>query len=295
MGVALSLPRADAVTEELLSPVPDVTQEELRALRDRLVADLGPLAAELPAGARLVLDGFRLSVARRRPERCAEADPPFVPTPATCRRAVGVAAVDRLLRRRAAGPAEAVAQVLAAGAEDAALAERGEVPRAPWWARWYAELGHGGRAVVAAEAVTWATQLWSALAWDRLGGLPVVGGHDDWWDLPGSKALALKGRADVRARLGARSVLVVMGTGLPDAGQRTELLFPALVASLAGGARAVPGRVVGLWPASGQVRVAPVDAPALDRCAQEIVGAVATWVDGLLEQAGPLAVTPAAS
>lgn len=286
MAVALRLPRAAALTEELLSPVPDVEQTELRAVRELLVEALTPIAAEIPPGQRLVLDAFGLSVARRQPERCASAPPPFVPTPGACRRAVGVAAVERCLRRRAAGPVHAVADVLAAGLDDAVEAGSGGV-RAPWWATWYASLGDGGRAVVAAEAVTWATQLWTALDWGVVDGPVVVGGHDDWWDLPGSRSLVLKGRADVRARVGTRGVLVVMRTGIPDTGSRAELLFPALVSALAGAARAVPGRVLGIWPASGQVRVVPVDTAALRACARDVVSAAATWVDGLIEQASP--------
>ncbi len=272
------------MTEELLSPVPDVPVEELRGVRELLVGALAPLAAEIPPGVRLVLDGYRLALARRRPERCAAPEPAFSPTPAACRRAVGLAAVERCARRRAGGPMQAVAQILASGAEDAVGAGEGS-PRAPWWAPWYASLAEGGRSVVAAEAVTWATQLWTALDWDKLGPA-VVGGHDDWWDVPGTRALTLKGRAEVRARLGARAVLVVVGGGAPDGGSRSELVFPALVSSLAGGARAVPGRVLGLWPASGQVRVVPVDAPALRRGADDVAAAVRTWVDGLLERSG---------
>lgn len=286
MAVALSLPRASAVTEELLSPVPEVDAAELRAVRQLVVDALTPIAAEVPAGKRLVLDTYGLAVARHHPERCATAQAPFVPTPVTCRRAVGVAAAERCVRRRAAGPAQAVADVLAAGVEDALEAGRGGV-RAPWWATWYAALPPGGRAVVAAEAVTWATQLCTALDWGLVEGPVVVGGHDDWWDLPGSRSLVLKGRADVRARVGQRAVLVVMRTGIPDAGSRAELLFPALVSSLAGAARAVPGRVLGLWPATGQVRVVPVDGAALRSCVDDVAAAAATWVDGLIEQARP--------
>lgn len=285
MGVALSLPRAVALTDELVSPMLDVDLGALRSVHDRLAAALMPMAAEIPPGARLVLDGYKLRIARLSPERCAEAERPFVASPAACRRAVGLVAVDRLVRRRAAGPTVAVADVLAAGLEDVEPAGRAEQVRPPWWAAWYASLGAGGRAAVAAEAVTWATQLWTALSWERVPGPVVVGGHDFWWDVPGSRALTLRGRSEVRAKVGTRSVLVSTGPRVPDVGHRTDLVFPALVASLAAGGRAVPGRVVGIWPASGQVRVVPVDVAALERCADEVVSAVGTWVDGLLEQA----------
>ncbi|HUY63463.1 MAG TPA: hypothetical protein VMV14_02985 [Acidimicrobiales bacterium] len=278
MGVALTLPRAGAVTDELLAPVLDISGETLSALRGDLVEALRSLASDLPGGERFVLDAYRFSTARRHPERCGTPEP-FAPSPARCRRAVGLAAVDRCLRRRARGPVEAVGQVLETGVDDAALVERGEAPRAPWWAKWYASLGPGGRAVVAAEAVTWCTQLWTALAWDRFPVRPQVGGRDDWWDEPSTGALTLHGRAEVRARVGQRPVLVVVHSSVPDAAATTALAFPALVAGLAGGPRAIPGRVVGLWPTSGQVRVLEVEEGALRRCADDVLSAVGTWVD----------------
>ncbi|HAM01706.1 MAG TPA: hypothetical protein DCQ30_05700 [Acidimicrobiaceae bacterium] len=285
MALTLSLPRAWTVTDELVASVPGLEPDELQRLRQRVVSELTPLAAELPEGVRLVLDGYRYRLAVRQPEQCAERAGPFTPSPAACRRAIGVVAVDRCLRRRAVGPADAVAQVLAAGAEDARRSEEGDGSRAPWWARWYAELGPGGRAAVAAEATTWATQLWTALAWDRIPPPVVIGGRHDWWDLPGQR-LTLRSRAEVRAQVDRRAVLAVVLSGAPDGTSRSELSFVALVSALAGGARSAPGRVLGLWPAAGQVRVVPVGARALEVAADELLSATATWVDALIEQRG---------
>lgn len=283
MGLSVCLPKAATLTDEVLAPVPSLGAEDLRAVRRRLLGALGPLAAELPAGERLVLDRYRLRTALSRPELTGGADEPFAPSPARCRRAVGLAAVDRCLRRRAAAPAQAVAHVLAAGAEDAARAASGELPRAPWWARWYAGLSAGAQAVVAAEATTWATQLWTALEWERLPVPVVVGGHDDWWDLPGRR-ITLRGRAEVRLHVEGRSVLLVVGQGVPGAVSRSELVFAALTCALAGGARSAPGRVVGLWPAAGAVRAVPVGARTLDGAVDEVLAATGTWVDALIER-----------
>jgi hypothetical protein len=41
--------------------------------------------------------------------------------------------------------------------------------------------------------------------------------------------------------------------------------------------------VVGLWPASGQVRILPVDGDTLAETATAVIAAVATWVDARLE------------
>ncbi len=278
------LPRATAVTEELLAAGPAVGAEALSQVRDRLVAAVSPVVADLPAGERLVLDGFRFSTALRHPERCVEGSTPFVPSPATCRRAVGLAAVDRCLRRRGTSPAEAVAEVLRCGAEDAAGAERDAAPRPPWWARWYGGLPAGARAAVAAEATTWATQLWTALDWEALPRPVVVGARDDWWEPPRSR-LTVRTRAEVRVRTSDGQALVVVKSGVPDGTSRSELAFVALGASLCSGAAGAPARVVGLWPAAGAVRVVAVSARVLHGAADEVVSASATWVDAHLERA----------
>ncbi|MHB8592816.1 MAG: hypothetical protein ACYDB3_00555 [Acidimicrobiales bacterium] len=280
----MRLPRAAAVTDAFVTRAQRVAAEALHQVRSDLVSSLVPLAAEIPSGERLVLDSYKFSIARRRPELCSEPDGAFTMSPATCRRAVGLAAVDRCLRRSARGPLEAVAQALDAGEQDAALAARGEAPGAPWWARWYASLPDGARAVVHAEAALWATQLWTALSWERFEDRPAVGARDDWFDLPGGRCLTLKGRADVRARVGDCPALVVVANAAPDAGWRSTLVFPAVVACLARGDRAVPVRVMGVWPASGHVRMVAVDADVLERCATDVVSAVAVWVDGLIER-----------
>ena len=88
--------------------------------------------------------------------------------------------------------------------------------RPPWWAEWYCGLGPGGRAVVEAEAVTWATQLSTALQWERFERPPVIGGRDDWWACPGARRLTLKGRADVRAIVEGRQALLVVSGGVPS-------------------------------------------------------------------------------
>jgi hypothetical protein len=113
--------------------------------------------------------------------------------------------------------------------------------------RWVADLSPAGRAAVGAEAVTWCTQLWSGLGWERLGRHLVIG-RDRWWDSPRSALLALRGRADVRTD---RSHLVVL-SGPRRGSVRAELALVLLVEALRsrGGP---PGHVVGWWPDSGHL------------------------------------------
>ena len=284
-GLSLALPRAKALTD-LLVAAPDgaVGADDIGLLREQLAGDLAALVEELPPGEKLRLDQFRLAMITDHPERLTGDEAPFVPSPATSRRAVGLDAVGRCLRRRSPSPAAAVAEILSLGAEDAADRSDPTV-RAPWWAAWYAGLSAGGRAMVEGEAVTWATQLWTALEWDRLT-QPVVGGPDDWWDCPGTRVLTLKGRADVRVRSDGRPALLVVGSGIPPARWRQALGFPALVAALARGERSLPTRVVGLWPASGQVRVLPIETATLTETAATVVCAVSTLVDARREARG---------
>jgi hypothetical protein len=285
-GMSTALPRARSLTGALLAPAPPpLSAADLAALAERLAGDLTALVADLPAGERLRLDAYRFALAREHPERCTAADGPFVPSPAICRRAIGLRAVERCVRRRSPSPAVAVGEVLAAGTEDVADSD-GSGNRAPWWASWYVGLTSGGRAMVEADAVTWATQLWTALEWHGQGQAPMVGGGDDWWDCPGTRVLTLHGRADVRVRAEGRPALLVMGSGLPPSDWRLELGFPALVAALARRGQSVPARVVGLWPASGQVRILAVDEVDLADVATAVVGAVATWVDARIEMSG---------
>jgi hypothetical protein len=214
-----------------------------------------------------------------------------VASPRTCRRAVGLLAAGRCVRGFAPGPQAAVRDILAAALED-----DGAEMLAPssWWVPWYRTLAPGGRGVVAAEAVTWATQMLTVLDWRRLARLPAVGGRDDWWQCPGPRRVALRGRADARFLVGRRPALFVVGTGSCGDDWRAELAFPALVSALGRAAPAAPCRVVGAWPCSGQVRVVSVDGALLKAAAGAVVAAVGTWVDARLEAAAPPRPQPAA-
>jgi hypothetical protein len=44
----------------------------------------------------------------------------------------------------------------------------------------------------------------------------------------------------------------------------------------------MPARVVGLWPASGLVRICEVDVAALSEAAAALVSAVGRWVEALV-------------
>jgi len=277
-------PRVTWLTDALLAPPGEhLSSTALAELRNDLGRDMHALGADFPPGRRLQIDAFKVLIAHRQPERCMAVEDTFVASPRVCRRAVGLAAVNRCVRGQAPCPSVAVAEVLAQGVEDASVAAETAAIKAPWWAQWYSELPHGARAVVSAEAITWATQLLMAVDWGRIPRLPVIGGRDDWWQGPGGSPLVLKGHADVRCLGQGRPALLVVASGRCRGDWRVELGFPALVSAVAHDARLAPCRVVGVWPQSGQVRVLAVDVAALRAAAAATISGVATWVDGQLE------------
>lgn len=282
-GLGLGFPRAAALTDALVAPTePGVPATELRELRAMLLRELPRLAARLGPTDRLQIGAHELWMAREHPERCRAEPDDFSPSPVRCRRAIGLAAVERCVRGRSPAPQVGVAEVLASAEEDhvAALGMPG-ASRPAWWAEWYVGLLPAARAVAQAEALTWATQLWTALDWTRFERPPVVGGRDDWWDCPGLRRLVLRGRSEVRAWVGNRQVMFTVASRFPGEGWRSDLAYRALVAGLSRGERSVPARVVGLWPASGLVRVCEVDGGALSEAASALTAAVGTWVDAV--------------
>jgi hypothetical protein len=173
----------------------------------------------------------------------APPDTPFAWSSRTARRALGLAALRALVAGDVTTPLDAVRWRVA---ESSRLVRGGSHMASPL-DRWVADLSPAGRAAVGAEAVTWCTQLWSGLSWERLGRHLVIG-RDRWWDSPRSALLALRGRAEVRTD---RSHLVVL-SGPRRASVRAELALVLLVEALRSRS-GPPGRVVGWWPDSGHL------------------------------------------
>jgi len=205
---------------------------------------------------------------------------PFRPTPARCRRAIGLRAVRAGMTGRFPTPITAVDAVL----DDVARRAIDGTPM-PWWGAWWRALPPPAAALVRAEAITWATRLWFALEWERLAAGRSVIGHFGKWRPPGAAAPVLRASADVvwstddagvagtaprpDARRPAirRAAALLVGSGACPPRWSTWLAWPALVAALASAERPTWGRVVGWWPDSGQVRVLDIDDDALGEAA----------------------------
>jgi hypothetical protein len=242
----------------------------------RLSAELTHLVARQPGSG-----PFRLTDYLVRTTLCPPARPrppvPFAWSAGTARRAVGLEAMRALVAGTVRSPVEAVREAV----RQSIGAARGGRRPASSMDRWLAGLSAAGLAVVRAEAITWATRLWTALEWRAFATAPTIG-RDHWWDSPHSSLLALRSRAEVRAStLDGRgnpvsAHLVVLG-GPRRATVRSELSVVALVEALRTNDALPPGRIVGWWPESGHFVAVEVD---LNSLAQG-VAAVAGTLDAL--------------
>jgi hypothetical protein len=265
-GLALALPKAASLTNALLAPVGrGVTADDVERAR-RTVVEARSSAKGGGGGLRLELDSFRFDRARSNVSEPWPQDEPFVPTPARCRRAVGLDAIRRCLGRGRPSPSQAVAAVLADAVDDVA----GAGGSSPWWAAWYAGSGRGTRSVVHAGAITWATTLWTSVQWGRLVRVDVSGGRVQWVSSPGPTATVLRARFELRTWVGDGLVALMLGGGDVPSDWRPTLGFPALVAALGYDERVVPRRVVAWWPAAGHVRIAEVDGALLGETADAV-------------------------
>ena len=200
----------------------------------------------------------------------ASGDRPFAWSPWTARRAIGVAAVRRCLEGGARSPAGAVRAVVSSMVDEA----RAGVARRGSPSRWLAEIGEGAQAAAIAEATTWATRLFVAVEWDRLGRPATVGAPDRWWDCPGVR-VSLRGRADARIETPVgRPSLLTMLAGRPGPTSRFELALAALVDVAARPTAPPPARVVGWWPDCGRALVLEAELGLLEEAARAVVAAV---------------------
>ena len=272
-----------SVTELLMTAEePPVGSEGWTRLRDRLTAGVSDAATGLVGGADLEIGLRQVRRARYQPESLHLPDEPFSWRPVFVRRSLGMAAVRACADGRFRGPAEAVGPLADRAVDEWRLSGW----RTFHWEPWLAGLGSGGRALVLADAVTWATALWGALDWAGLGATVELGPPDDRWSVPGPGAVRLRGRYEarvVRARPSGpahrASALLSLSGGRPGDGWRDELAFLALVSGLATPAGPTPVRVVGLWPEAGARRVVDVDERALTDAVDRVVDTVAVTTD----------------
>lgn len=263
------LPRSRSLTDALIAPAgPRPTPEHLSTLRRRLQNALAAAAGAEPVR----VDAYLLRTSLLARDRLGPREQ-FHWSPLRARRSIGVTAVRRCVIGGVRTPAEAVGSTAAQLIADA----RQDLTRPGSLARWLAALPAGGRAVVLAEATTWATRLYEVIEWDRLERAPMIGAHDQWWDCPGPALVGLRGRADLRVTTlsgGDVASLFTMIGGRPGPAARFELGLAALVAVLTRPAVEPPARVVGWWPDCGRALVLAVDLPLLEQTADAAVSAV---------------------
>jgi hypothetical protein len=190
------------LTRSLLAPPTNSVTDRVRGeVRDRMLAGVVPRAEQLAPSAPLEINLAVLRQVRSHPETVTRPDPAFAWKPVFVRRSLGLAVVQACIDGRFRTPADAAEPVAAEAVE--------EWRRTGWrtyhWEPWLAGLAPGGRVAVVAEAVTWATALWSTFDWRGFDAAPRLGGVDDQWLLPADRTVRLKGRSELRVpvRLGA--------------------------------------------------------------------------------------------
>jgi len=292
--------RPEHAEVETAGPLPGSVDDGVRErVLERLVDGVGRATADLPPGDRIEVTLATVRRANSSPETVGLPESDFVWKPAFARRSLGLAAVRACVEGRFRGPAAAVGPL----AEHAIDEWRRSGRRTFYWEPWFAGLGPGGRAVVLAGAVTWATPLWAAFDWSEVGSRSVVGGADDLWTCPGRASVRLKGRYEVRigggrcegsagegqgassasrgrgpdmsGHSGGPATLVSLSGGSPGDGWREELGYLALVAVLSPSGGPAPIRVTGLWPDTGARRTVTVDEDLLMAAAERVVATVA--------------------
>jgi hypothetical protein len=277
----------DRTLDLLAPPLPPVDDRTRTEVRDRLVATLAPLMEQLPPGDQVVVNPALLRLARSDPQQLAGAEEPFAWKPAFARRSLGLAVVSACASGRFRTPADAVGPVAAEAVD--------QWKRTGWrtfhWEPWLAGLPTGARAAVLADALTWATALWSSFDWRALPAPAQIGGVDDQWICPAVRTMRLKARAELRVPLtgphggGAPGrcppsgpALVSVSGGCPGDGWPDELGYLALVAGLRSPTRPVPSRVLGLWPDAGFHSSVEVDREVLLGAVDRVVATVTAVV-----------------
>lgn len=272
------------LTRELFAPLQDPIDNTARLeIRDRLVAGIGSIAEHGARAEEIVVNLQLLRRARTCPDGLAAPADPFVWKPLFVRRSLGLAIVEACVAGRFRSPVEAAGPV-----SDQAVAEwRRTGWRSFHWEPWFAALAAGARASVLADAVTWASSLWSAFDWGGFPRLPRLGGADDQWSCPAAGRVRVKGRSEFRVELVGPDTptrgtdrrdqpvgLVSMSSGRPGAGWAAELAFLALAGALRSPSRPVPARVLGLWPDSGAHATVDVTVAALADAVDLVVDTV---------------------
>lgn len=264
-----TIPRATALTDLVLSDAQ--TPERIDpAIRRVLASRLVALAPPRNAGS-VRLDSYSV-------ERARHGDPsdstPFTWNPRATKRILGLAGTQRVVSGCNATPTSAVraeiANVIARANEHSV--------RPGALGTWLAEAPFGVLGSVVAEAVTYSTELLTALEWGRLSDAARVGQADPVWAVPGAPWVSLRGRRDcsisLDAELGTRALLVLR-SGRPSRSSNDDLSHVALVEGLTHPDQPLPTRIVGLWPATGKAISIEVTRETTQHAARAVVEAMA--------------------
>jgi len=267
---ASTLPRAQAVTDLIMTPAPPLERLD-PDLRRVLASRLAALAPARHLGA-VRLDSYTVIHAHD-----PVTGPPvsFSWSPQTTKRILGLASAQRVVAGMSANPTSAVRAEIA----DVVARAHDHPTRPGALGSWLCEAPFGVLGAVTSEAVAYATDLLFSCAWDRLGDDAFVGRADPVWAVPGAPWVALRGRRDATILLDAEEqtrAIVALRAGRPTASSVTDLSHVALVEGMTHPDLPLPTRVVGIWPATGKTICLEVSKEATQRAARSVVDALQT-------------------
>lgn len=250
-----------AVLDAVLGGLPDepaVSAQELTQLRVRLNGALRSLVEARPDVGEMHLDRYSLPAALRGPPRTERDD--FEWNAPFAARSLGLPAVARLSKGRLRGLGAAVADSM-----DEVLSGTGRL------GVWLAGLDSTERAVVAAQARSWAARAWIAVPWSSFDRVQFCVGSIWYRPLGPRTPVVLRARPEAMVRVrGTRALEGVLVTlGRPDplvAG------FHALVVAL--DRRRAPLRTVVVEASSGRIDASDLDLGLLERAVEDVVEAV---------------------
>ncbi len=201
-------------------------------------------------------------------------DGPFHWSPRAARRIIGGGALRHLLEGRAKDPLSGVQCEITALVNQAA-GRRDQ--RSGSLGQWLHEAPPSLRVAVAAEAMTYATELLTCVDLTSLCASIDASAADPQWAVPGAPWISVRGRRDLEVAFngthGHRAILALRGGPMgPDA--RYDLGIVALTAALSRPDAPLPARIVGIWGATGRAMVVPVDGETMKTAARQVLQAV---------------------
>ena len=282
-------PHLQLVVDAVEEPWPETLgMHDVAEVVAGLAAGLEAPSRAVPSGSPVLVDSFSLRKALQCPaslDAGETPEPPFSWSPHTSARWLGMRALESFVSSQV-GDLSTGVMAAAAGLGSEGREAEGHLWGPPLWLRDQAT--GADRAAALASARQWAEQAAQWVPWDRWRDsrhrLRFDPARRAW---PGKRSpVTVKARweADLRPFPDSRSRVQILLLGVAPGGPEADALvrFAALGGWLSEPrAGHGPERVVGVYPASGEVASYAVDRLLLDRAVDEVVAAATTLVEAI--------------